>query len=100
MTFIVTVLLPSPFLTDVNGVHGQSKDGQCLPHAHLVGKNASPSLVGLGVLFPPGIGDPVTIPGVAESVRYWATNGGLGNARPTLPFRLLEHPASIACTCH
>jgi hypothetical protein len=67
LVFRTVFLLPSPVVAVVESLCDQGKDGQRLPHAHIVGQNATPSLVWLDVLVGPGPCDSVAVPDVVTS---------------------------------
>lgn len=73
LAFSTVVLLLSPLLGVVESLHNQGKHGQGLPHAHLVGQNATTSLVWLDALLGLGLGDSVAVPYVVTSTA-WTLN--------------------------
>ncbi len=78
--FSIVFLLLSPLVAVVESLRDQGKDGQRLPHAHLVGQNATPPLVWLDVLLSPGLGDSVAVSGVVTSamgIEFEFTSGAL-----------------------
>ena len=64
LAFSTIVMLLCPLLAVVESLSDQSKDGQGLSHAHLIGQNTTTSLVRLVVLLGLGLCNSVAVPDV------------------------------------
>jgi hypothetical protein len=89
LAFNTVVLLLTPLLAVVESLRDQGKDGQGLPHAHLVGQNTTSSLVWLDVLLGLGLCDSVAVPDVVTSamdieLNLQATHSPLPSSKTTV----------------